>query len=44
MPRAELGQIEFFYSDKFIFFTFNLPDFHTMSEAKYFFPFVCADK
>ena len=32
MPRAGLGRMEFFYSDKFIFFTFNLPDFHTLKQ------------
>ena len=31
--------------DKFIYFTFNLSDFHTLPEAKkHFFPFVCGDK
>ena len=37
--------MEFFYLDKFIYFTLNLSDFHTLPEAKkYFFPFVCGDK
>ena len=36
--------MDFFYSDKFIYFTFNLSDFRTLPEAKYFFPFVCGDK
>ena len=36
--------MEFFYSDKFIYFTFNLSDFHTLPGAKYLFPFVCGDK
>ena len=36
--------MEFFYSDKFIYFTFILSDFHTLPQAKYFFPFVCEDK
>ena len=36
--------MEFFYSDKFIYFTFNLSDFHNPPEAKYLFPFVCGDK
>ena len=36
--------MEFFYSDIFIYFTFNLSDFHTLPEAKYIFPFVCGDK
>ena len=36
--------MEFFYSDIFIYFIFNLSDFHTQPEAKYLFPFVCGDK
>ena len=36
--------MEFFYSDIFIYFIFNLSDFHTPPEAKYLFPFVCGDK
>ena len=33
-----------FYIWKCIYFTFNISDYHTLPEAKYFFPFVCGDK
>ena len=36
--------MEFFYSDIFIYFIFNLSDFHTPPKAKYLSPFVCGDK
>ena len=36
--------MEFFYSDIFIYFIFNLSVFQTLPEAKYLFPFVCGDK
>ena len=36
--------MEFFYSDIFIYFIFNLSVFQTLPEAKYLFPFVCGNK